>query len=168
MNFCVWKKKRKRKKKQEKRKKTQEKTFLFLVRTKEATSLTFPFVILIVLMIPKIPKISFSVRSAFCLCSLITPTVLSYTQKCPAEPRFPKKRFPGSCQFWWRPFLCSLLLPASQNRLETWSQFPLQVPLRERSCGPAGDSGVCPSTDSLGKGSAGAAWAGVGCVCGSN
>lgn len=32
--------------------------------------------------------------------SLITPTVLSYTQKRPAEPRFPKKRFPGSCQFW--------------------------------------------------------------------
>lgn len=52
----------------------------------------FPFVILIVLMTPKIPKISFSVRSAFCLCSSMILTVLSDIWYVQPQLRYPKER----------------------------------------------------------------------------
>lgn len=43
-------------------------------------------------MTPKIPKISFSVRSAFCLCSFIIFTILSDIWYVQPQLRYPKER----------------------------------------------------------------------------
>lgn len=87
--LCV---KQQTKKDEKRRKKKKRKNFLFLVRTKEGYLTDFfQFVILIVLMTPKIPKISFSVRSAFCLCSFIILTLLSDVWYVWPQPDTPKK-----------------------------------------------------------------------------
>lgn len=75
---CAYKAtKQKREKKQKKRKKKTEKLSICSENQRRLPHWLSPFVILIVLMTPKIPKIPFSVRSAFCSCSSMIWTPLA-------------------------------------------------------------------------------------------
>ena len=91
--LCVCKttNKKGKKKKQKKEKKKKEKLSISSENQRRLPHWLFPFVILIVLMTPKIPKISFSVRSAFCLCSFIILTLLSDVWHVWPQLRYPKE-----------------------------------------------------------------------------
>lgn len=81
---------KKGKKKQKKKEKT-EKLSICSENQRRLPHWLFPFVILIVLMTPKIPKIPFSVRSAFCLCSFMIWTLLSDIWYVQPQLRHPKE-----------------------------------------------------------------------------
>ena len=84
-------KKKKKKKAEKRKKKKKEKLSISSENQRRLPHWLFPFVILIVLMTPKIPKISFSVRSAFCLCSFVILTLLSDVWHVWPQLRCPKE-----------------------------------------------------------------------------
>lgn len=88
--LCVCKTTKQKKRKKKSRKK--EKLSISSENQRRLPHWLFPFVILIVLMTPKIPKISFSVRSAFCLCSFMILTILSDIWYVQPQLRYPKER----------------------------------------------------------------------------
>lgn len=83
--------KQKGKKKSRKKKEKTEKLSICSENQRRLPHWLFPFVILIVLMTPKIPKIPFSVRSAFCLCSFMIWTLLSDIWYVQPQLRHPKE-----------------------------------------------------------------------------
>lgn len=91
-SVCVKQQNKKGRKKSRKKKKKKEKLSISSENQRRLPHWLFPFVILIVLMTPKIPKISFSVRSAFCLCSFIILTILSDIWYVQPQLSYPKER----------------------------------------------------------------------------
>ena len=89
--LCVCKTTNKKGLKKKEEKKKKEKLSISSENQRRLPHWLFPFVILIVLMTPKIPKISFSVRSAFRLCSFIILTLLSDVWHVWPQLRYPKE-----------------------------------------------------------------------------